>query len=521
MTVLTTCVKKTYTGDGKTTRFSFPCKVYDPAHIKVTVKDEAFDIKAIENLGSDNGVIIVFSNPPSQGAEITIERSIPCTQPIDLSDYFSPQAVEAGFDHITMLVQQCMGGEPGDPGTPPSDGDYVPVTGGTFTGPVTFQDEVTMEDPSGASEWEHVKMGFSGQYFAVVGRQSDEDQDLPMITWIADTQTILIPYNWKLVHDGHIAEPTDNAYVTKKWVLDNIGGGGDDNFVPISGGTFTGNVEFEQDIVQVVSNPNYDRIRWTDANTNDWYGLERQPAGMSTWEPLFVFNLSTDTAYLNNKLQLDNPYLRWSDAADQTAWTTVEMGMEGQYFAIRGQQDDESQMLPMLTWIADTQTILVPYNWKLTHDGQIQNPTDNEYITRKWAEDNLGGSDGNYLPITGGTLTGDLHFSAYNHVVFDDNGGGKFSMGYVQMSATAMGLAVQSRSHGYKAFLYYEETSGWPNGRLMLGGSGGVQIYSGFTPASPEDVTNKAYVDSKIKQYVEAHVPKMIKEVLNEMSIGQ
>ena len=104
-----------YNGNGTTTVFSYTFEVQDEAHLVVTLAD-ATGVETVQVLnvdytvsgvGNPNGGQITMSTAPVVGYTLTISRSIPITQEVDLENRRSvaPEVLEDAYDKLTQIAQ--------------------------------------------------------------------------------------------------------------------------------------------------------------------------------------------------------------------------------------------------------------------------------------------------------------------------------------------------------------------------------------------------------------------------------
>lgn len=114
MTVSNQSNRIQYVGDGSTTAFSIPYPFLDNSHIVVvktniaTLVDTAQTITThytLSGAGSQSGTC-TFVSAPSASERVTIYRSTPITQLVDLkeNDTFSAASAEDAVDKLTMIM---------------------------------------------------------------------------------------------------------------------------------------------------------------------------------------------------------------------------------------------------------------------------------------------------------------------------------------------------------------------------------------------------------------------------------
>ena len=120
MTISSTTVKNSYSGNGTLDTFNYTFKVFANTDIQVIIRD-ANATETVKNLtthytvtgvGSASGGTIVFTtgNIPSATETVVIRRSSPQTQAIDYiaNDPFPAESHEEGLDRSMMAIQQLQ-----------------------------------------------------------------------------------------------------------------------------------------------------------------------------------------------------------------------------------------------------------------------------------------------------------------------------------------------------------------------------------------------------------------------------
>lgn len=118
MTVSSSTNKIIGSGNGVTTLWPFSFKIFDPEHLVVTYADVTGDETTLDTsdyvvvLNADQdanpGGTVTYSPAIASGTKLTILRTVPYTQAIDLKNQggFFPEVLERGFDLVVMQVQQ-------------------------------------------------------------------------------------------------------------------------------------------------------------------------------------------------------------------------------------------------------------------------------------------------------------------------------------------------------------------------------------------------------------------------------
>jgi len=120
MTVSSTTVKNSYSGNGSTTQFAYTFKIFADTDLQVIIRSAA-GTETIKTLtthytvagaGDASGGSITFTsgNTPASGETVVIIREVPQTQAIDYiaNDPFPAESHEEGLDRATMTTQQVQ-----------------------------------------------------------------------------------------------------------------------------------------------------------------------------------------------------------------------------------------------------------------------------------------------------------------------------------------------------------------------------------------------------------------------------
>ena len=120
MTISSTTVKNSYSGNGTLDTFNYTFKIFADADIQVIIRD-ATATETVKTLtthytvtgaGNANGGTIVFTdgNKPLNGETVVIRRASPQTQAIDYiaNDPFPAESHEEGLDRSMMAIQQLQ-----------------------------------------------------------------------------------------------------------------------------------------------------------------------------------------------------------------------------------------------------------------------------------------------------------------------------------------------------------------------------------------------------------------------------
>ena len=120
MTVSSTTVKNSYSGNGSTTQFAYGYKIFADSDLIVIIRSAA-GTETVKTLtthytvagaGDASGGSITFTtgNTPASGETVVIIREVPQTQAIDYiaNDPFPAESHEEGLDRATMTTQQVQ-----------------------------------------------------------------------------------------------------------------------------------------------------------------------------------------------------------------------------------------------------------------------------------------------------------------------------------------------------------------------------------------------------------------------------
>ena len=120
MTISSTTVKNSYSGDGSTTQFNYTFKIFADSDLQVIIRSAAGTetVKTITThytvagAGNANGGSITFTagNIPTATETVVLRRAVPQTQAIDYiaNDPFPAESHEEGLDRATMTTQQIQ-----------------------------------------------------------------------------------------------------------------------------------------------------------------------------------------------------------------------------------------------------------------------------------------------------------------------------------------------------------------------------------------------------------------------------
>jgi hypothetical protein len=104
-----------YNGNGSTTVFAYDFKALDQAHLVVTLKS-SLGVETVQTItthysvsgvGDEGGGNVTMVTPPASGQTLTITRSVPLTQGVDLQNRggVQPNTLETAYDRLTQISQ--------------------------------------------------------------------------------------------------------------------------------------------------------------------------------------------------------------------------------------------------------------------------------------------------------------------------------------------------------------------------------------------------------------------------------
>ncbi len=121
MTVSSTTVKNSYSGNGSTTQFPYGYKIFADSDLIVIIRTDSTGVETVKTLtthytvsgaGDASGGNVTFTsgNTPASGETVVIIREVPQTQAIDYiaNDPFPAESHEEGLDRATMTTQQVQ-----------------------------------------------------------------------------------------------------------------------------------------------------------------------------------------------------------------------------------------------------------------------------------------------------------------------------------------------------------------------------------------------------------------------------
>ena len=118
MTISTTIIKNSYSGDGSTTVFAYAFKIATTADIQVIIRSST-GVETVKTLtthysvsgaGVATGGNVTMGSAPASGETLIIRRATTQTQAVDLveNDPFTADSVEGAFDKNLAIIQELQ-----------------------------------------------------------------------------------------------------------------------------------------------------------------------------------------------------------------------------------------------------------------------------------------------------------------------------------------------------------------------------------------------------------------------------
>ncbi len=121
MTISTTSIKNSYSGNGSTTVFNYTFKITDEDHIIVIIRTNSTGAETtktktthytVSGVGNSGGGSITFTsgNIPTSSETVVLRRSTPQTQGLDLieNDPMPAENIETAYDKLTAITQELQ-----------------------------------------------------------------------------------------------------------------------------------------------------------------------------------------------------------------------------------------------------------------------------------------------------------------------------------------------------------------------------------------------------------------------------
>ena len=120
MTISTTTIKNSYSGNGSTTTFNYTFKITDQDDIDVIIRSSSGTETTktitthytVTGVGNSGGGTVVFTsgNIPANTETVVLRRSTPLTQGVDLieNDPLPADTIENAYDKLTAIAQELQ-----------------------------------------------------------------------------------------------------------------------------------------------------------------------------------------------------------------------------------------------------------------------------------------------------------------------------------------------------------------------------------------------------------------------------
>ena len=122
MTISTTIIKNSYSGNGSTTSFTYAFNIADEDFIEVIVKTNATGAESVRAIGTGStnyavtgvgeaaGGTVVFVTAPTNAESVILRRSTTQTQALDLieNDNLPANSLENAFDKNLSIIQELQ-----------------------------------------------------------------------------------------------------------------------------------------------------------------------------------------------------------------------------------------------------------------------------------------------------------------------------------------------------------------------------------------------------------------------------
>lgn len=119
MTLSSSTRRTTYTGNGATTSFAYTFPILETTHVEVILTEIAtgeetelltsqYSISGVGGASGGNVTYPLVGSPLASTHQITIQRTVPYTQDLDISSVsaFNPTVIENQLDLLVMMIQQ-------------------------------------------------------------------------------------------------------------------------------------------------------------------------------------------------------------------------------------------------------------------------------------------------------------------------------------------------------------------------------------------------------------------------------
>lgn len=363
-------------------------------------------------------------------------------------------------------------------------GNYVSKAGDTMTGALNIsmgESEISIANASielntGSNG---VTVGEIPTDTPTYGILSNSD-----ITFIANGNINLVNYNEaEALKITNVATPTNaNDAANKQYVDNAVSGAGGGDFLANGSVPATGDFNMNNHKITNLSAP----TEYEDATNKEYVDSKVRSAGNGKFLPLTGGTVTGSVSMSNNKItSLGNPTIG-TDAANKAYVDNAVSGAGSGDFKADGS----------VTATGDFNMA----NHKITN---VAAPTETTDVANKSYVDNAG-----FLPLTGGTLTGNLKVAADSATVTVEGNSGA---GMVVSGATNAGvptgeLIVQDSNQSNSSYIRLTASATGNeiacDSRLVINanevGVSNQRITDVATPTANTDAANKAYVDSKV-----------------------
>lgn len=363
-------------------------------------------------------------------------------------------------------------------------GNYVSKAGDTMTGALNIsmgESEISIANAS-------IKLN-DGSKSVTVGKM---DTKTPTYGITSESDLILIANgNINLANSNagealkitNVATPTDSNDAANKQYVDNaVSGAGGGDFLANGSVPATGDFNMNNHKITNLSAP----TEYEDATNKEYVDSKVRSAGNGKFLPLAGGTVTGSVSMSNNKItSLGNPTIG-TDAANKAYVDNAVSGAGSGDFKADGS-------------IPATGNFNMA-NHKITN---VAAPTETTDVANKSYVDNAG-----FLPLTGGTLTGNLKVAADSATVTVEGNSGA---GMVVSGATSGGiptgeLIVQDSNQSNSSYIRLSASAIGNeiacDSRLVINanevGVSNKRITDVATPTANTDAVNKAYVDSKV-----------------------
>ena len=119
MTISTTTIKNSFSGNSSTTEFTYTFKISDEDHIQVIIRTDATGVEVVQTkttnytvagVGDAGGGTVTMVSAPATGETLVLRRSTTQTQGLDLieNDPMPADNLETAFDKNLSIAQELQ-----------------------------------------------------------------------------------------------------------------------------------------------------------------------------------------------------------------------------------------------------------------------------------------------------------------------------------------------------------------------------------------------------------------------------